>query len=319
MIAANLVPEQGYYNDSHSEKAREYILRELGSSADAEIHFTPGGTLTNVIAISAFLRPHQAVIASKDSHIYVHETGAIEASGHKVIAVDTPDGKLTPELLEPVFEEHETEHMVKPGMVSISNATEIGSVYSKSELTRLRGYCRERGLILYCDGARLGSALTAKNNDLTMADMAELTDAFYIGGTKNGALMGEALVISRPELRTDFRYIAKQKGGLLAKGAIVGIQFEELFKDELFYRLARRENMLAGRISEAFAAKGYSFLCPSQSNQVFPILPLAEIEALEAKFSFLRWKKVKSGEYAVRFTTSWATSEEAVEALISAL
>lgn len=319
MLAANLVSEEGYYNDSHSARARELIRGELGGNQNVAIHFMPGGTLTNLIAISAFLRPHQAVIAPKGAHIFTHETGAIEAVGHKVLAIATADGKITPEQIQPVLDEHNMEHMVEPAMVAISNATEVGTIYTRAELDALRRFCQKNGLLLYCDGARLGSALMSRDNDLCMADMVAYTDAFYIGGTKNGALAGEALVIVNPALAKGFRYIAKQKGGLMAKGTVVGIQFEELFRNRLFFELAGHENRMAELIYEACQKKGYAFLCACQSNQVFPVLPVEKIQELEQSFRFLRWEKADDGRWAVRLVTSWATTKAAVDALINAL
>ena len=319
MVAANLVPEEGYYNDSHSARAKELIRGELGGNREVAIHFMPGGTLTNLIAISAFLRPHQAVVAAADAHIFTHETGAIEAVGHKILAIATEDGKITPEQIQPVLDEHNMEHMVEPAMVAISNATEMGTIYTRAELEALHRFCQKNGLLLYCDGARLGSALMSRQNDLCMADMVACTDAFYIGGTKNGALAGEALVIVNPALGKGFRHIAKQKGGLMAKGAVVGIQFEELFRDRLFFELAGHENRMAELIYAACQKRGYPFLCACQSNQLFPVLPVEKIQELEKSFKFLRWKKIDDGHWAVRLVTSWATQEKTVAALIDAL
>lgn len=315
----NLIPEDGYFGDSHSDEARKLIQKELGNSKAALIDFVPGGTLANIVAISAFLRPHQAVIAPRSAHIYMHETGAIEASGHKVIDVCSKDGKITPEQIKDIMEEHQGEHMVSPKLVFITNATELGTIYTKAELERLHKCCKEYQLILYCDGARLGAALTALDNDLTMSDIADNVDAFYIGGTKNGALAGEAFVIMNPELTADFRFILKQRGGLMAKGKVIGIQFEELFRNGLFYELAERENRMAEKIVKAMKEKGYTFWVKPQSNQFFPILSCAEIKRLQEKFCFSEWEKVDGDRWAARFVTSWATTEEAVEALISSL
>ena len=319
MASTNLSPKDGYYNDSHSENAKGLIRKELGGRQDVQIHFIPSGTLTNLIAISAFLRPHQSVIAPKTAHINNHEAGAIEAVGHKVLVVDTDDGKITPEEIRPVLEEHQEDNKVMPKMVCISNSTEIGTIYTKDELSTLYKFCKKNDLILYCDGARLGSALTSKYSDLSMKDMVNYTDAFYIGGTKNGALIGEALIIANPTLTADFRYIAKQKGGMLAKGAIVGIQFEELFRNSLFYDLARHENQMAEILYEGLKEKGYSFLETCQSNQVFPILTLDKINELEKKFQFYRWKKLGDEDYAIRLVTSWATKQESVMEFINSL
>lgn len=319
MMKYNLDSETGYYGDNHSEKARELIREELGAGDEVEIHFAPGGTLANVIAISSFLRPYQAVIATRDAHVFTHETGAIEAVGHKVLSVKTADGKITPEEIQPLLDEHQGEHMVEPKLVFISNATEIGTIYTKAEIIALSEFCKKNKLLLYCDGARLGSALTSKYNDLKIADLVKYTDAFYIGGTKNGALLGEAIIIVNPDLRAGFRHMSKQKGGLLAKGKIIGLQFEELFKDNLFYELGRKENEAAEKIVDALKEKGYSFLTEPQSNQIFPIIPNEKAEKLEKDFRFIRWEKVDDDHVAIRLVTSWATSGKAVEAIIKAL
>lgn len=230
LVSTNWDQTPGYGTDSWCEAAREAIRAEI-RRPEAEIHFIPGGTQTNLLLISSLLRPHEAVIGTTVSHINVHETGAIEATGHKVLTVRTEDGILTPELLRPVLEFHGTNpHMVKPKLVYISDSTEIGTIYRKAQLAALSEFCHENGLILYLDGARLGSALTARENDLTMADIAALTDCFYIGGTKNGALFGEALVINKTEYAEDFTYFVKQKGALFAKGRLLGIQFLTLFE-----------------------------------------------------------------------------------------
>lgn len=320
MERANMTPEEGYFGDSHSDKAREYIQRELGGQNAAAIEFAPGGTIANMIAISAFLRPHEGIIAPRSAHIHMHETGAIESIGHKILTVHSSNGKVTPEQIQDVMEEFSGEHMVVPKMVFITNATEIGTVYRKAELEALHECCVKNHLILYCDGARLGSALTSRYSDIKMKDLAKFTDAFYIGGTKNGALAGEAFVLMNPVLVDGFRYITKQKGGLMAKGKVVGIQFEKLFEEGLFYELATHENQMAEKIIEKLKAEKYEFLCEPESNQIFPILSEEKIAALQKEFYFNgRWEKIGKGRWAVRFVTSWGTPEESVNALINAL
>ncbi len=315
----NLTPEEGYYCDSHSENARKLICKEIGTVPFSEIHFITGGTIANLTVISACLRPHQAVIAPESAHIFTHETGAIEACGHKVLTASCPDGKIKPADILAILEEHHGEHMVEPAMVYITNATEIGTVYTKKELSDLHAFCQEHNLYLYCDGARLGAGLMSEFSDVTMKDMAKYTDAFTIGGTKNGAMLGEAIVLLNPVLTPGFRFITKQKGGLLAKGKLIGIQFEELFKNGLFYELAKKENQLAQKLANAFREKGYSFLCEPQSNQLFPILSPEKLTELEKDFQVMEWIKMNDSHYAVRITTSWNTSEEAVDALIAAI
>jgi threonine aldolase len=315
----NMEQDEGYGLDRHSAAAAENIKKHLG--ADADVHLLCGGTQTNLIALSAFLRPHEAIIAAETAHICVHETGAIEATGHKILAVPAgavrPNGKLRPEEIQKMLDIHTDEHMVKPRLVKISNSTEIGSVYSLEELESLSRFCRERKLLLYADGARLASALVSSG--VTLSDMRRLTDAFYIGGTKNGALLGEALVIGSDALKEDFRYHIKQKGGLLAKGKVLGVQFEELFRDGLLFGLARHANAMAQKIVKALEAAGYSFLTDSPSNQIFPVLPDALIEKLQKNWAFYVWQKMGEGRSAIRIVTSWATKEDAVDGFIEEL
>jgi threonine aldolase len=310
-IDSNLDQSEGYGLDEHCKNAAGLIKSHV-NQADADVHFIVGGTQTNMIAISSFLRPHEAAIAAETGHINVHETGAIEATGHKVLTAESLDGKLYPELIRNILNMHEDEHMVKPRLVYISNSTEIGTVYNKEELYRLSRFCREKGLILYLDGARLGSALCSKENDLTMAGIAEYTDAFYIGGTKNGALFGEALVITNDSLKEDFRYMIKQKGAMLAKGRILGVQFEELFKNGLYYELAGHANHMAERLKQEIDRLGYEFASNSSTNQLFPIFPDILIDKLKKKYNFSIQYKSKPGYSCVRLVTSWATKESEV-------
>lgn len=314
MLDSNLEQNIGYGEDVHSERARSYI-RQLIGQPHADIHFIPGGTQTNLIAISAFLRPHQCVIAADTGHINVHETGAIEATGHKVVAMPGVDGKLTPAAVEAALKYHRDEHMVQPKMVYISNSTELGTIYSRAELQALHDLCRSQGLLLFLDGARLGSALTSKANDLEIKELASLVDVFYIGGTKNGALLGEALVICREDLKTDFRFLIKQRGALMAKGFVTGIQFEALFQDNLFFELAQHANRMAGRIAQAISDCGYGFYAPPCTNQLFPILPKALLPKLAEQFLFSIQEEVDTDHSAIRLVTSWATTEASVEAL----
>ena len=317
LIDTNMEQDEGYGLDRHSKSAAESIRRLLGITGEAsksvDVHFLCGGTQTNLTAISAFLRPHEAVVAAETAHICVHEAGSIEATGHKILPVPTTDGKLRPPDVQKVLDFHPNdEHMVKPRLVKISNSTEIGTVYKKHELEDLSSFCRENRLLLYADGARLGSALTVEGADLTLADMNRLTDAFYIGGTKNGALLGEALVISNDALKEDFRYHIKQKGGLLAKGRVLGIQFEELFLDNLFFDLAKHANRVAQLIVAELKKGGCEFLTDSPSNQIFPILSNELIEKLQKNWLFYIWQKIDENRSAIRLVTSWATKEEVV-------
>lgn len=314
MQRVNLEQNRGYGMDHHSDAAKDHI-KALIRKENAEVHLIPGGTQTNLLVISSFLRPHECVIAADTGHINVHETGAIEATGHKVVTVPNKEGKLTPEAIEMVLNYHSDEHMVKPKMVYLSNATELGTIYTKQELTDIHQLCREKKLYLFLDGARIGTAMTCKENDLTLPEIAELADVFYIGGTKNGALLGEALIILREELKEEFRYMIKQRGALLAKGFLIGIQFEELFRDELYFTLAEHANKMAERIASVITECRYSFQAPPVTNQLFPILPDTVIRELSKEFGFLIMERQDETHSIIRLVTSWATTEESVEKL----
>lgn len=316
LVETNLVQESGYGEDQFTQKAIELIKSHIGRQ-NVDVHLIPGGTQTNLIAISSFLRPHEAVISADSGHINVHETGAIEATGHKVLTVSTKDGKLTPELIQVILDIHTDEHMVKPKLVYISNSTELGTIYKKDELVSLSEFCKENDLIFYMDGARIGSALCSKENDLKLTDLPNLFDAFYIGGTKNGALIGEALVICNDTLKSDFRYFIKQKGALLAKGRLLGIQFVELFKDNLFFQLAEHANQMAEKLAESLKEINVPFLAESPTNQIFPIFTNEQVAELQKNYAFEIWEKVDENRTVIRFVTSWATKEEAVEQLIT--
>ncbi|MBQ8383107.1 MAG: aminotransferase class I/II-fold pyridoxal phosphate-dependent enzyme [Clostridia bacterium] len=310
----------GYGLDVHSAVAADSIRRLLGR--DADVHFIPGGTQTNLLAISACLRPFECVLTCDTGHINVHETGAIEGTGHKVVTAPHVDGKITPDGVRAMFDAHESEHMVKPRMVYLSDSTELGTVYTKAELTAIRKVCDELGLLLFLDGARLGSALCSAQNDLTLADLAELCDLFYIGGTKNGALFGEALVIVSDALKPDFRYMIKNRGAMPAKGFVTGIQFEVLFEGDspLYFELADRANRQANKIAAALTARGYGFYAaPSGTNQLFPTVTAEKLAQLQRDFAFNIEKSLDDGRFAIRFVTSWATTDEMVDALIAAL
>lgn len=320
LIETNLEQTAGYGVDDYCLKAAE-LIKEKCKKQDAEIHFFVGGTQTNLTVISAALRPHQGVIAANTGHINVHESGAIEATGHKVLSVSSFDGKLTADQIQNVFDNHfddeDHEHMVQPKLVYLSNPTEIGTIYSKAELTAISETCRRNDLILYLDGARLGYALCAKDNDLDLPAIARLCDVFYIGGTKTGTLFGEALVICSDKLKTDFRYIIKQKGGMLAKGRLLGLQFVALFEDDLYFDIAKHANKMAMSIKEACIKKGYRFLTPSTTNQQFPIMPNEVLKKLKKNFEYSFWQKVDDENSAVRFCTSWATKINDVQQLVA--
>jgi len=311
LLKTNLEQSEGYGEDKYCKEAKKLIKEKLQND-NVDIHFIPGGTQTNLISIAAFLRPHEASIAANTGHIFVHETGAIEATGHKVISVNVEDGKLRKEHVLSVLKEHTDEHMVKPKLVYISNSTEIGTIYKKSELEELSQVCRENNLLLYMDGARLGSALCCRGNDLKLSDFTNLTDAFYIGGTKNGAFMGEALVICNDNLKEDFRYHIKQRGALFAKGRLLGIQFMELFRDNLFFEIGQHANDMADILRNGINELGNKYLVDSHSNQIFPILPNTVIEKLQEKYSFMIWASEDENNSSIRLVTSWATNKEAV-------
>lgn len=311
LLDSNLKQSSGYGLDEYSEKAKD-ILKNVLKSEKIDIHFIPGGTQVNLICISSFLKQYEAAIAADTGHIAVHETGAIEACGHKVITAPSNDGKLTVDKIEKILKIHTDEHMVKPKLVYISNATEIGTIYKKQELIDLYAYCREKNLLFFIDGARMGSAITSEENDLQLCDLVNLCDAFYIGATKNGALFGEALVICNDSLKEDFRYNIKQKGALLAKGRLLGIQFVELFKDDLFFNLAKHANEMAALIQDALIEENYKLLIKSPTNQIFPILPNSSIEKLREKYSFNTWEEYDENHTVIRLVTSWATEKDKV-------
>lgn len=322
LLETNAEQTPGYSEDIYCARAAARI-RALCRAPEAAVHFLVGGTQTNMTVIAAALRPHQGVIAADTGHISVHETGAVEATGHKVLTVPSPDGKITAAQAAGVVEAHWNdgthEHQVQPAMVYISQPTENGTVYSRAELAALSGVCREKGLLLFVDGARLGTALVAPGNDVFLPDLAALTDVFYIGGTKLGALFGEAVVITNAALKKDFRYIIKQRGGMFAKGRLLGLQFDTLMADGLYEKTAGHEVALAMRLRSAFEAKGWPLLYDSPTNQQFPIVPDAALDKLMEKYSFSEWKRIDGGHRAVRFCTSWATRPADVDALIADL
>src|SRR5690606_33900481 len=295
----SLVQQVGYGNDAYSTEAKAAIAK-LVPDCDADIHFVSGGTQANLVVIAAALKPYQSVISAQTGHINGHEAGAIEATGHRVEVVHTTDGKVTVERLAPVVAQLGNANSTQPGMVYLSNTTELGTVYDKTELTALSTFCRAQGWYLFLDGARLPAALTATGNDLTLADIARLTDAFSIGGTKNGGLFGEVLVMVHPELRSGFGYHLKQRGALLAKGRALGLQFRELFRDNLIFELAARANTRAQAIAQTFKQLGYPFLAPPCSNQLFPILPNRVIDKLAEKYLFHTWQQIEIGRASCR-------------------
>ena len=319
LVRNNTVQTPGYGEDIFCERAAA-LIRERCAMPGAAVHFLVGGTQTNRTVIVSLLRPHQGVVSADSGHIAVHETGAIENGGHKVLPLPPKEGKISgcdvEALCRAHFSDASFEHMVQPGMVYISNPTEIGTVYTRAELQELYAACRERGPPLYIDGARLGCALVSSVCDYTLAEMARLCDVFTIGGTKLGALFGEAVVFTDPSLARDFRYFIKQNGGMLAKGRLLGIQFETLFTDGLYTRIAQNAVDLAMVLRDALQKKGVPFLYESPTNQQFPILPDAVVNELSDRYAFEGWGRVDDSHTATRICMSWATPKENVDALL---
>lgn len=319
LIETNFKQSSGYGNDEYTKDA-VLKIKKACNKEDIDVHFLVGGTQTNAIVIASILRPHQGVVSAISGHIVDHEAGAIEATGHKVLTLPTDDGKIQAEQVRELYHAHWDNPMresdVQPGMVYISNPTEMGTLYTKAELESLSKVCRELDLPLFLDGARLGYALTSPYNDLTLEDIANLCDVFYIGGTKCGALFGEAVVISANPLKRDFRYTMKQRGSVLAKGRLLGIQFSVLFEEDLYFKICGNAVDYALKLRHAFEEKGIELHGHSLANQQFPILTNAQMNVLKKKYGFEVWSKVDESHTVTRFCTSWATKTEDIDALI---
>lgn len=319
LTESNLEQTVGYGEDPYCEEARKLIKRACQNDS-ADVHFLVGGTQSNTTVIAHILRPYQGVLAATSGHINVHETGAIESTGHKVLAIPTSNGKLTAQQIDDAMQAHihedGPEHMVQPGMVYLSFPTEIGTIYSHDELKAIRTVCDRYDLPLFVDGARLGYGLCSPECDLTLPQLTQLVDVFYIGGTKVGALFGEAVVITNEALKKDFRYSIKQHGGMLAKGRLLGLQFATLFTDNLYFDIAQHAIDEAMRIKSALQAKGISFLIDSPTNQQFPIFTNAQIGTLSQHFMLSLWQRIDENHTAMRICTSWATKPENTDALI---
>lgn len=322
LIKTNMEQTSGYGEDAYCASASDKI-RKICGREDVAVHFLVGGTQTNLTVIDAALRPHQGALCAVSGHIHVHETGAVEATGHKVLTLPSEDGKITAQQVERYVLNHRAdgafEHMAQPKLVYISNPSELGTLYTLAELEELSETCHKLGLYLFLDGARLGYGMAAEGNDVTMADLARLCDVFYIGGTKVGALFGEAVVISNSAIKEDFRYLIKQHGGMLAKGRLLGVQFDALFTDNLYFEIAGHAVRLADKLRSVFQKLGYPMLVPGVTNQIFPILPDALLDKIAEKYVFCEQERVDDTHRAVRFCTSWATKEEAVDALCADL
>ncbi|CZT06944.1 hypothetical protein WAI453_012821 [Rhynchosporium graminicola] len=319
LAQSNMSQQSGYGDDDFCADARKAI-RSLIGAYDATVCFVAGGSGANLLAIASHLRPHEAIIAAEPGHIVGKEGGAVEATGHKILVEAGTEGRLTPEEIQSaVASSSEFAWQPKARMVFISNPTEVGTLYDKSQLEAIAATCKRLHLLLFMDGARLGAALTAPKNDLTLKDIYRLTDIFWIGGTKNGALLGEAIVIKDPTFGADFPYHMKQRGMLLAKGRLLGIQFRTLFKDDLYFRLARHANAAAAKMSTALTDMGYKLWMPRDSNQVFIIFPPALVQSLARDFEFFVWKNLSETALVARLVTSWATDISEVERFCSAV
>ena len=319
LMETNLEQTVGYGEDTYCEEARE-VIRRVCEAPNADVHFLVGGTQTNFTVISLALRSYQGVICADTGHINVHETGAVEATGHKVLALPGTDGKITAEQVKEAYALHwsdeSREHIVQPKMVYISHPTELGTLYTKTELQALHDVCKECGLYLFLDGARLGYGLMAPGTDVTLPDIAALCDVFYIGGTKVGALFGEAVVICNSELKNDFRYGIKQHGGMLAKGRLLGVQFLELFKDGLYFEIAKHAIDMAMLLKNELTKKGYHFYMDSVTNQQFIVIDDKKLEEIRKKYGVTYQMRCDDTHSVIRLCTSWATREEDVKALL---
>ena len=322
LMETNLEQTTGYGEDAYCEAAREAI-RKVCDAPEADVHFLVGGTQANFTVISSALKPYQGVLCADTGHINVHETGAVEACGHKVLALPGKDGKITAEQIRNAHDLHWSdeshEHIAQPKMVYISHPTELGTLYTKGELEEIGRVCRECGLYLFLDGARLGYGLMAPGTDVTIADIAKICDVFYIGGTKVGALFGEAVVIMNPQLKPDFRYCIKQKGGMLAKGRLLGIQFLELFRDGLYFEIAKHAIDMAMILKEGLKEKGYSFFMDSETNQQFILIEDEKLEKIREKYGVTYQQRYDETHSVIRLCTSWATTEENVRSLLADL
>lgn len=319
LIETNFDQTPGYGEDKYCQSAKKKI-KEIIKNDNADVHFLVGGTQTNLTVIASALRPYQGVIAPEEGHIAVHETGAIEATGHKVLTLPSVDGKISgaqvDEYVNAHFASPTAEHEIQPGMVYVSFSTESGTLYSNQQLSDLYSVCKKHNIPLFVDGARMGYGLMSDACDMTIADIASLCDVFYIGGTKCGALFGEAVVITNDALKKDFRYMIKQRGGMLAKGWLLGIQFDTLFTDDLYFKICKSAINHAVKIRSAFESRGIKMFGSSMTNQQFPILTDTQIKYLEKNNVFEVWGKYDESHTIVRFCTSWATTETNVASLI---
>ena len=322
LAQTNMEPVSGYGNDKFTASAAEKI-KAAADCPDAQVYFLTGGTQTNMVVIDTLLRPYEGVVASSCGHVNTHEAGAIESTGHKVLTVPHKNGKLDAddlrEYVQTFYADASHDHMVFPGMVYISHPSEYGTLYTKNELERLSAVCREFNMPLFLDGARLGYGLMSPKCDITLPELAQLCDVFYIGGTKVGALFGEAAVFTKHNMPRYFSTIAKQHGALLAKGRLLGLQFDTLFTDDLYFRISKHAINMAMQIRDAFDARGLQFYLHSPTNLQFLIMENKAVRALQQKIAFHTWGKVDEEHSVARFATSWSTTQEDVDALIDAI
>ncbi|MEK6704730.1 MAG: aminotransferase class V-fold PLP-dependent enzyme [Bdellovibrionota bacterium] len=315
----NFQQERGYGMDSFTQEA-ERLIKEKIKKPKAAVHFVSSGTHANLVCISSLLKSYESVVAVDSGHANIHEAGAVEATGHKINVVPAVAGKMTPQAILEIVTTHTDEHMVKPKAVYISQSTEVGTVYLKSELQKLHEVCQQNELYLFIDGARIGHAVMSKNADFDLFDIANYCDLFSIGGTKNGALIGEAIVIVNPGLQENFRYHLRQRGALLAKARAVTVQFVELFKGNLYFENAKYANDMAQKLAVGIQECGYQFLSEPVVNQIFPIFPNGVIEKLQKNHGFYVWSKSSTPDHSVvRLVTSWATQDVAIEAFLADL
>ena len=322
LTETNFMQTPGYSEDAICDAARAAVRKVCGTP-HADVHFLVGGTQANTTVISHILRPWQGALCADTGHIAVHETGAIEATGHKVLTMPNSNGTISPQQIHDYCTNHWNdgahEHIVQPGMVYISIPTESGTLYTKQQLTDIYAACKQWDLPLFIDGARLGYGLMSPACDLTIEELASLCDVFYIGGTKCGALFGEAVVITNDKLKKDFRYSIKRHGGMLAKGRLLGVQFLTLMEDGLYFEICKQAVAYALEIRKAFEAKGVEMYGTSMTNQQFPILSEAQMKHFDGEFAYEYWGRYDDSHHIVRFCTSWATKQENMDALLKAI
>ena len=322
LVQTNIIKTSTYGSDEFSVAARDKI-RTVCNAPDAQVFFLVGGTQTNATVIDALIKPYQGVISPDTGHIFTHEAGAVEYTGHKIISVKGRDGEINSAQIEKLMKEYETDsskdHLVMPALVYISQPTEYGTLYSLKEIISISNVCKKHNLRLYADGARLAYALASEENNVALSDMAQLCDAFYIGGTKCGALFGEAVVFPKPDTVPCFFTITKQKGALMAKGRTAGLQFDVLFTDDLYRKIGKQALIQAEKIKQALLQKGYSFAVESPTNQIFVTIENSRVEQLSNNVHLTIWEKADKNNTVIRLVTSWSTTDDEVEKLINLL